>query len=207
MTAERLEDAIWPSVTARTRRKRLANMLSECRAALGRDHLPPSTRSRYTLGPGVVTDVELFDHLIEQAAGEEPAAAADTLRTALDLVSGAVFAYRRADRASYTWVDIENWQSMWDQRVSRTAQRCAAAYLTTARAGDAVTVAQRMHQLMPCDSALTECLLRACAAVGDATAVEAAYQAHVTAVERLQVGDVDRSVTDLRDELHPRRLR
>lgn len=207
VTAERLEDAIWPTVTARTRRKRLANMLSECRAALGRDHLPPSTRSRYTLGPGVVTDVELFDQLIDQAASEEPAPAADTLHTALDLVTGAVFGYRRADRGSYTWVDIENWQSMWDQRISRTAQQCAAAYLTTARAGDAVTVAQRMHQLMPCDSTLTACLLRACAAAGDTIAIEAAYQAHVAAVERLELGDVERSVTDLRDELHHRKPR
>lgn len=185
VTAERLEDAVWPSVTARTRRKRLANMLSECRGALGRDHLPPSSQGRYTLSPEVVTDAELFDHHIELAAGQEPAAAADTLRAALDLVTGVVFTYRRADRASYTWVDIENWQSTWDQRISWAAQQCADAYLATARADEAVNVAQRIQQMMPCDSGLTESLMRACAAVGDNTAVEAAYRAHVAAVQKV----------------------
>lgn len=201
VTADRLEDAVWPAASPRSRRKRLANTLAECRAALGRQHLPRSIDGRYVLGGGVITDTDLFDRHVEQAARESPAAAVESLRSALDLVTGPAFAYRRADRTAFTWVDIENWQSTWDHKISQVAQDCAAIYLTLDQPDAAVTVAHRAHRMMPADSSLTECLMRAHAAGGDRTAVQAVYQAHLTAVHNLQVGNVDRSTSELRDRL------
>jgi hypothetical protein len=136
VSAERLEDAVWAGPSTTSRRKRLANTLSECRAALGRRHLPAATVGRYSLGPRVTTDTELFDLRVKRAANQPPEQAAETLRSALDLVSGRLFSYRNAERHSYAWVDVENWQSTGISRSppSRsTAPRPTSISVTPAR--------------------------------------------------------------------------
>ena len=61
--AERIEDAIWTAPTA-SRRKRMANTVSDCRFALGEEHLPFAVEGRYAVGPGVGTDLDLFQRRV-----------------------------------------------------------------------------------------------------------------------------------------------
>jgi DNA-binding SARP family transcriptional activator len=201
VSAERLEDAVWAGPSTTSRRKRLANTLSECRAALGRRHLPVATDGRYSLGTGVATDTELFDLRVKRAANQPPEQAVETLRSALDLVTGRLFSYRNAERHSYAWVDVENWQSTWDLKVAAVAQHCAETYIDLGRPGDAVTVALHALDAVPVQTGLTETLMRAHAANGDRVAVQRVYQAHVTALQKLGLDDPEPSTTDLLDEL------
>jgi nucleoid-associated protein YgaU/DNA-binding SARP family transcriptional activator len=201
VSAERLEDAVWAGPSTTSRRKRLANTLSECRAALGRRHLPAATDGRYSLGPAVTTDTELFDLRVKRAANQPPEQAAETLRSALDLITGRLFSYRNAERHSYAWVDVENWQSTWDLKVAAVAQHCAETYINLSRPGDAVAVALHALDAVPIHTGLTETLMRAHAANGDRVAVHRVYQAHVTALQKLGLDDPEPSTTDLLDEL------
>jgi nucleoid-associated protein YgaU/DNA-binding SARP family transcriptional activator len=201
VTAERLEDAVWAGPSSTSRRKRLANTLSDCRAALGRRLLPAATDGRYALGAEVVTDTELFDLRVKRAAGQPPEHAAETLRSALDLVTGRLFSYRNAARHSYAWVDVENWQSTWDLKVAAVAQHCAETYLDLGRHRDAVAIALHALDAVPVHTGLTETLMRAHAADGDRVAVQRVYQAHVAALHQLGLDDPEPSTTDLLDEL------
>ncbi|MFN2504160.1 MAG: hypothetical protein ABR540_08015, partial [Acidimicrobiales bacterium] len=91
--SERVEDAVWVSPTA-SRRKRLANTVSETRRILGVTNVPIATDGRYRVGPGVMTDLDLFDRRVAHARGQTDQAAVSTLRGALELVDGPVFTYR-----------------------------------------------------------------------------------------------------------------
>jgi nucleoid-associated protein YgaU/DNA-binding SARP family transcriptional activator len=201
VSAERLEDAVWAGPSTTSRRKRLANTLSECRAALGRRHLPAATDGRYSRGPGVTTDTELFDMRVKRASNQPPEQAAETLRSALDLVSGRLFSYRNAEGHSYAWVDVENLQSTWDLKVAAVAQHCAETYIDLGRPGEAVAVALHALDAVSTHTGLTETLMRAHAANGDRVAVRGVYQAHVTALQKLGLDDPEPSTTDLLDEL------
>ncbi len=107
VAAERVEDAIWTTPTT-TRRKRLANTISACRAILGASHLPVATDGRYTVGPKLCGDLDLFERRLAFASQASPEVAAEALRDALELVRGPLFAYRSAERAAYVWIDLEN---------------------------------------------------------------------------------------------------
>ena len=124
VAAERVEDAVWSAPTA-SRRKRLANTISECRSALGPEHLPVASDGRYRVGERITTDVELFERRLTHANSQRDSAKTDLMRQALDLVTGPVFTYRNADRASFVWIDTENWISAWELTVTRTASDLA----------------------------------------------------------------------------------
>lgn len=201
VSADKLEDAVWASPTTANRRKRLANTISECRAALGRHHFPPASDGRYRAGPGIVTDLELFDRRVRRAADQSPTEAADTLLTALDLVTGPLFTYRAVDRASFAWVEVENWASTWELKVAAAAQRCADLLLDIGRAEEAADVALRILGIMPTHAGLTENLMRAHAANGDRTAVERVYRDHVNALHALDLDEVGEATTALLQDL------
>jgi DNA-binding SARP family transcriptional activator len=201
VTAERVENAVWAAPTSNSRRKRLSNTVSEIRAAIGREHFPTGVDGRYTTGAGVTTDAHLFDHLVRQAAGEAPAAACATLRAALDVVSGPVFTYRDVDRASYTWVDLENLVSTWELRIAAVAERCADLYIDIGQPNDAAEVANRALTLIPTHTGITEVLMRAHAANGDRLAVQRVFQAHASALEQLDLDDVAETTIDLYQQL------
>lgn len=201
VAADRVEDAVWAAPTGGSRRKRLANTMSEVRAAIGRHHLPAAADGRYTTGPGVSTDAHAFDHLVRRAASEPPDAAAATLRAALDLVTGPVFTYRTAERGNYTWVDLENLVSTWELRVAAVAERCTDLHLELGRAADAADIANRALGIIPTHTGITEALMRAHAATGDRLAVQRVYQAHASALEHLDLDDVADSTTELYQQL------
>jgi hypothetical protein len=128
VAADRIEDAVWSGGTS-SRRKRLSNTLSECRAVLGSAALPLARDGRYRTGSALACDVDLFERRLAYAAGQPEAAAVVTLRGALEKVKGPVFSYRHADRASFAWVDIDNWLSRWELKVTNAAEDLAERLL------------------------------------------------------------------------------
>ncbi len=189
-TAERVEDAVWSAPTV-SRRKRLANTISDARPALGADHLPAAYDGRYRVGPRVKTDLELFERRLAYARTQDPEAAIETLRGALDLVTGPVFTYRNADRSSYAWVDIENWISTTELKVTDTAEDLAERYLEQDDVDGAIWAARRGLSASATHTRLTQLLMRAHFAAGDGKAAERVYESYVSALEQLELDEVD----------------
>jgi two-component SAPR family response regulator len=87
-----------------------ANVVSEARRALGRLVAPPTGEEwvartlteQLPLHPCVVTDAQLIEERLEQARLQPPAQAIDTLRPAVEMVTGMPFA-----GTSYLWPDAE----------------------------------------------------------------------------------------------------
>ncbi|MDP9442912.1 MAG: hypothetical protein M3P83_00600, partial [Actinomycetota bacterium] len=195
VASERVEDAVWVAPTA-SRRKRLANTVSESRNALGAAHLPLATDGKYRVGPKVMTDVELFDRRLAYAADQDDDGAIRTLRGALELVGGTVFTYRNAERGSYVWVDVENWISSWELKVTETAEELAQRYLDSGDADGAVWAARRGLRASPTHSRLTKLLMQGYFAEGDIRAAERVFESHQAALERLELDDVDGELVD-----------
>ena len=195
VAADRVEDAVWVTPTA-SRRKRLANTVSETRNILGAGNLPIAVDGRYRVGPGVVTDLDLFDRRLEQASQQDELSAAATIRGALELVEGPVFTYRNVDRMSYVWVDVDNWISTWELRVTDAAEDLAQRYLELGDPDNAVWAARRGLNTCPTQARLTQLLAQAHLAGGDRMAAERVLQSHRAALEKLELDD---GVDDLRD--------
>ncbi len=203
VAAERVEDAIWTTPTT-TRRKRLANTISACRAILGASHLPVATDGRYSVGPKLRSDVDLFDRRLAFAAQASPEVAAEVLRGALELVRGPLFAYRSAERASYVWVDLENWVTTWEVKVIDASLRLVQLSLDIGDVDGAIWAAQRGLLVAPVHSALTESLMAAYHERGDRLAAERVYRSHLTALEQLEIDDVADTTVELYEQIRRR---
>jgi two-component SAPR family response regulator len=112
-----------------------------------------------------------------------------------------VFAYRNADQDSYIWVDIENLVAIWEKKITSVAQHLAELYLDLGQPERAVDVAEHILRAVPIDTAVTETLMRAHAANGDLRSLKRVYQAHVNALERLDLDQPAESTTILFDDL------
>lgn len=200
VAAERIEDGVWSAPTS-SRRKRLANTISEARHALGSGHLPPSSDGKYRVGPGVVTDLDLFERRIAYARAQTDSAAVVTLRGALDLVAGPVFTYRNTDRASYVWVDLENWISTCELKVTETAGDLAARYVAAGDLKGAIWAARQGLAASPTHARLTAALMQAHIEMGDERAAAQVYQSHVSALERMEIDDVAPELVDTYEHL------
>jgi DNA-binding SARP family transcriptional activator len=189
-SSEAVEDAVWVAPTS-SRRKRLANTVSECRTALGAVHLPINTDGRYRVGPGVVTDLDLFERRVAYAATQDDGSAIGTLRGALELVEGPVFTYRSAERASYVWVDVGNWHSTWELKVTDAAEDLAQRCLDRGDLDGAVWATQRGLHAAKTHPRLTKLLIQAYVAKGDANAAAQVFEAHQAALHELDLDEVD----------------
>lgn len=203
-TAERVEDAIW-SGPAENRRKRLINTISDTRTALGAEHLPTGRDGKYHLGPGVITDLELLERRVQAAANQTGHAATETLRGALELVTGPVFTYRNADRAAYAWVDTDNWISSTELKITGLAEDLAQRYLDADDVDGAIWAASRGLAAVPTHSRLTAVLMRAHAAAGDPDVATTVYESHLNALDALDLDDVDPDLADLYQEIRAAR--
>ena len=125
----------------------------------------------------------------------------ETLRGALELVSGPVFTYRTSDRTSYVWVDHENWISSTELKVTCTAERLACLYLVAGDHDGAVWAASVGLKAAPTHSRLTEVLMRAHHAAGDRRAIEQVFSSHVNALQKLDIDEVDPALLDTYDDL------
>jgi len=188
VACERVQDAVWVTPTA-SRSKRLANTVSETRGVLGPANLPISVDGRYRVGPGVVTDVDLFDRRLDHAAQQDDVAAAATLRGALELVDGPVFTYRNVDRMSYVWVDLDNWISTWELKVTDTAEELAQRYLDLGDPKGAVWAARRGLSACQTHTRVTQLLMQAHIAGGDRLAAERVMQSYRSVMEKLELDD------------------
>lgn len=206
VAAERIEDGVWSAPTS-SRRKRLANTISEARHALGAGHLPPSSDGKYRVGPGVITDLDLFERRVAYARGQTDAAAIVTLRGALDLVSGPVFTYRNTDRASYVWVDLENWISSCELTVTETAEDLAARCVEAGDLKGAIWAARKGLAASPAHARLTAVLMQAHIEMGDERAASQVYQSHVSALERMDIDEVAPELMDSYEQLSGTRAR
>ncbi len=188
VACERVQDAVWVTPTA-SRKKRLANTVSETRSVLGAANLPISVDGRYRVGPGVVTDVDLFDRRIEHAAQQDDLPAAATLRGALELVTGPVFTYGTVHRMAYVWVDLDNWMSTWELKVTDTAEELAKRYLDLGDPESAIWAARRGLRACQIHERLTQLLGQAHMAGGDRLAAERVLQSYRAAMEKLELDD------------------
>lgn len=188
VSTERVQDALWVNPTV-SRRRRLANTVSETRGVLGAANLPISVDGRYRVGPGVMTDADLFDRRLAYAAQQDDAGAVVTIRGALEMVDGPVFTYRNVDRMSYVWVDIDNWFSTWELKVTDTAEELAQRYLDLGDPDGAVWAARRGLSASQTHARLTRLLIAAHTAGGDELAAERVLQSHRAVMEKLDLDD------------------
>jgi hypothetical protein len=200
VAAGRVEDAVWTTPTA-NRHKRLANTVSDARAALGAHHFPVATDGRYSVGTGVITDLQLLERRVTYAATQPDAAAAETLRGGLELVRGPAFSYRNADRASFVWVDLENLSVRAELVVTSAALKLGEICLSGGDSEGAVWAATRGLLASPAHTLLTELLMRAHALAGDRHASGRVYENHVNVLQALDLDDVAESTLDLHAEI------
>ena len=137
------------------------------------------------------TDLELFERRVAYARARDDDVGLEALHGALELVSGPVFTYRNADRASYTWVDTENWISTVELKVTDAAENLAERYLERNDVDGAIWAAHRGLKACPTHTRLTQLLMRAYFAAGDGKAAERVYESYVSALEQLELDDVD----------------
>jgi nucleoid-associated protein YgaU/DNA-binding SARP family transcriptional activator len=203
VTGDRIEDGVWPAATG-SRRKRLANVLSECRAALGANALPVAANGLYQFGPGVTSDAALFDAHVRAARhpSATPDAQRDALRNALELVEGPVFQTRTSHASSYAWVDLENLITTWELKIAD------AALTLIDLAGDdldeAVWAAEQGLRAMPTHVELTESLMESLWQRGDTGAADRVYTSHVAALEAIALDGVAESTFTLWQQLRAR---
>lgn len=201
VSIEALEDACWADPASGSLRKRLKDVLSECRAGIGTQNLPPSSAGHYKVGPGVITDTELFDLRVARAASQPTAQHAETYRSALELVTGKVFTYPSRAGSSFGWIDTENLLSQWEVKIQAISQQCIETYLAIGAPGQAIEVANHVLLALPMNTPLTEALMRAHAAAGDLKAVDTVYRAHADGLHRVLNMDPDDLTSDLHHSL------
>jgi hypothetical protein len=153
----------------------------------------------------VVTDLDLFERRVAYASQHSDDVALPILDGALDLVHGPVFHYRNADRASYVWVDLENWHTTAELRVTDVAEDIARRHLDHGNQHAAINAARRGLIASPTHSRLTRLLMEAHAAKGDLAAARRVFEDHVAALGQLELGDVDVDLLDYYGTLRPLR--
>ena len=198
VSTERLEEACWYGSDRTSRRKRLRDVLTEARSAIGSQHIPANTNGSYTAGPRLRTDTELFDWHVNAAAAAASAEAVLHYRAALDLVSGIPFSYPGGAGQSFGWIDLEHLATTWEYRIANIARACAEMYLDAGEPGPAIGVLRSVVHALPLDSAVAEALMRAHLANGDRAGLELAYKEHVAALAAADLGDPNDSIEELR---------
>lgn len=200
VSTEQLEDACWSEPGLTDHRRRLRDLVSQCRSTIGAANLPTASDGRYRAGARLLTDLDLFSWHVERATQLAPADAAAAYRAALDLVTGKVFTYPSKASTSYTWIDVENLVNQWEVRIAGVVQQCAVIYLDLGNPGAAIEVLNHVAGALPLHSGLTEMLMRAHARMGDQRAVRTTYASYVAALDDLDL-DVEPSIEALLNAL------
>lgn len=203
VSSSRVEDAIWSAPTE-NRKRRLANTVSQARGALGAEHFPAANDGKYRAGPRVLTDLELFERRLKVAVGQEPQEAMETLRGAVDLVTGPVFTYRNTDRAAYGWVDSGNWISDVELKVTSAAADLAQRYLDADDTEGAVWAARRGLLASPTHAQLTRLLMDAHTLAGDVQAAAQVFTSYANALEQIGIDEVEDELTEAYERIRAR---
>ena len=206
VSTDRLEEACWFGADGTSHLKRLRDTMTECRAALGSQHLPANRTGTYVAGPGIRTDLDLFEWHLQRAADLEPQSSVAHYRAALDLVTARPFAYPNSARASYGWVDLEHHATAWETRIATAAQQCTDLYVELGQPDAANAMLCNIVQAIPLNSAVVEALMRVHIAEGDGASARRVYDAHAGALEQAKLGDPDDALQQLRVSLESRRF-
>ena len=202
VTVDRVEDALWAAPTSDTRRKRLINLMTDCRSALTSERFPKAQNAHYAFRSSVVTDLSLFDLRVATSLAEpRHSVAGDILLGALELCRGPVFHYAKAERDSYSWVEAGNLASHWELKIAKVAQDFAELCLGRSDVERAVVASEAGLRVMPTHVGCTEALMRAHASNGDRVAFQHVYEAHRAALELIHLDEVAESTADLYERL------
>lgn len=90
---------------------------------------------------------------------------------------------------SYVWVDVDNWISTWELRVTDTAEDLALRYLELGDPDNAVWAARRGLNTCQTHARLTQILAQAHLAGGDRMAAERVLHSHRAALDKLELDD------------------
>jgi len=201
VSTERLEEACWYGAGGNSHRKRLRDVMTEARSALGAQHLPANRNGTYVAGPRIRTDLELFDWHVKRAAQVPAPEATAHYRAALGLVTGRPFSYPNAARASFGWVDLEHHATTWEYRIASVAQAAAELHLDSGDPADAIGLLRGVVQAILLSSAVVETLMRAHVADNDNVGAQRVYDEHAAALERAGLGDPEEAIERVRIEL------
>jgi hypothetical protein len=95
------------------------------------------------------------------------------------------------------WVDVENWISTWELKVTDAAEDLAQRYLELGDPKGAVWAARRGLSVSHTHTRLTKLLIQAYFAKKDVRAAERVFESHQAALEMLDLDDVDPELVDL----------
>jgi DNA-binding SARP family transcriptional activator len=199
-TADELGEACWPSDGTDRTYKRLKDLVSTTRSALGSRHFPLARSGKYAL-EHVVTDLEDFEHRVSAAPEGQGRERAGALRSALSLAEGRVFRYPARNRDAFAWVELEHWVDHWEARIEAITVECAEAYTAAGLHTEAVAMLLSGLETLPLNVALTECLMAIHGEVGDLERVERVFQAHCDGLARVHACEPERSTAELRAQL------
>jgi DNA-binding SARP family transcriptional activator len=194
---ERLITALWPDRAPS--RSTFNTAVSTARSRLGRasdgtPHLPRNIESggRYQLGPLVTTDLARFKARVAHAQCCAPAAAIETLRSAMTLVRGKPFDNARG----YEWAFSESLIAHIEATVADAAHQLAQLCLDAGDAREATTTAIQGLVAAPADEILFRDRMLACDLAGNPAGVESVMDELCKVVESLEPYD----------EIHPETL-
>jgi nucleoid-associated protein YgaU/DNA-binding SARP family transcriptional activator len=186
---DQIRNAIWSGQDVS--RKRVRNVLANVRRALGEEMYYVS-EGRLAAGEQCLTDHELIRRRLAYARHQtDPAARVETLRGALEWVTGKVCTYPSRTRRTWGWIDFDNWIPNIESTVGALAHDLAALYLELGDAEGATWAASRGIDATGPREQLTVLLVRGYALVGDDPAAAAALRAYERYMEDL--GSVDHS--------------
>lgn len=154
-TGEAIQDAVWGGVKPSS--QRFKNVISSMRSVLGYEHFPVAESGRYSLGPGVSSDMELFERLTKEGS----LSGSQELKEALDLVDGVPMSLGGPSVRHFGWVDIENLGSYWELQILRAAITLVERLIDAEEFDAATTSARQGLKGCPLNEELTRLLIRA----------------------------------------------
>jgi DNA-binding SARP family transcriptional activator len=198
---DQIRDAIWGGRDVS--RKRVRNVLANMRQALGKEMFYVS-EGRLAAGEQCLTDHELIRRRLAYARHQpDPAAKVETLRGALEWVTGKVCSYPSRTRRTWSWIDFDNWIPTVESTVGAVAHELAALYLELGDAEGATWAAGRGIDAAGPREQLTVLLVRGYGLAGDDPAAAAALRAYERYMEDLGGADHSEELLELLDRFLP----
>jgi DNA-binding SARP family transcriptional activator len=198
---DQIRDAIWGG--REVSRKRVRNVLANVRRALGMEMFYVS-EGRLAASEQCLTDHELIRRRLAYARHQsDPAARVETLRGALEWVTGKVCSYPSRSRRTWSWIDFDNWIPTVESTVGAVAHDLAALYLEMGDAEGATWAATRGIDATGPREQLTVLLVRGYALAGDDPAAAATLRAYERYMEDLGGAEHSEELLELLDRYLP----
>ena len=181
-TTAQMKDAVWGGVAPTPKRWR--DFLYALRRAVGPDAIVSVGADGFGLGPDVGTDITLVQALLDRA-DSHPKERWACLERAIQQLSGVPFTIPSSAARYWRWIDAEYLDARLYARLADAADDLGRHHLTKGDPAKAKAVAELGLKALPIDSALTELLMDAYAALGSPVAAERVFDAHERALDDL----------------------